>query len=167
VHGRAMIWTPLIRLLVALTAIAISLAGCAWYGYSKGKQSGIATTQAQWDAEKVRTLEAQGEQIILAQIREGELTAQMDKLKRTHRDQTTRIAADHDRLIAGLRDRPDRPSVGGVPGAATAGTGPTAGCTGAQLYRSDGEFLAREAARADQLRAALGVCSAAYNALTR
>jgi hypothetical protein len=127
----------------------------------------MATIQARWDAEKVRTLEAQGEQILIAQIREGELTAQMDKLKRTHRDQTTRIAAAHADLVDSLRDRPDRPSDGGVPGAATAGTGPTAGCTGAQLYRPDGEFLAREAARADELRAALGVCAAAYNALTR
>lgn len=162
-----MIWTPLIRPLVAPIAIAISLAGCAWYAHSSGRQSGMQATQSRWDAEKVRTLEAQGEQILIAQQREGELRAQMDNLKRTHRDQTTRIAAAHADLVDSLRQRPDRPSAGGLPEGATAGAGPVTGCTGAQLYRPDGEFLAREAARADQLRAALGVCAAAYNALTR
>jgi hypothetical protein len=123
--------------------------------------------QARWDAEKVRTLEAQGEQILIAQIREGELRTQMDQRQTEFKNEKARIAADHDRLIAGLRDRPDRPSDGSLPEAATAGAGPVTGCTGAQLYRPDGEFLAGEARRADELRAALGVCAAAYNALTR
>ena len=159
-------WT-LLRPLAAPVAVIALAAGGAWYAHSSGQQSGMATIQARWDAEKVRTLEAQGEQILIAQIREGELTAQMDKLKRTHRDQTTRIAAAHADLVDSLRDRPDRPSAGGVPEGAATGAGPTAGCTGAQLYRPDGEFLAGEARRADELRAALGVCAAAYNALTR
>jgi small-conductance mechanosensitive channel len=56
-----MTWT-ILKPLVALTAIAISLAGSAWYGYSKGKQSGIATTQAQWDAERLATQTARANQ---------------------------------------------------------------------------------------------------------
>ncbi len=37
-------------------------------------------------------------------------------------------------------------------------------CTGAGLYRPDGEFLAREAARADSIRRQLAVCQAAFDA---
>jgi hypothetical protein len=156
-----------LRPLAAPIAIAISLAALAWYAHSSGVRSGTAATQARWDAEKVRTLEAQGEQILLAQIREGELTAQMDQLTRTYHRDKNRIASEHADLVDSLRQRPDRPSDGGLPEAATAGSGPPAWCDGSQLWRPDGEFLAREAARADELRAALGVCSSAYNALTR
>ena len=163
-HGRTMIWTPLIRPLVAPIAIAISLAGCVWYAHSSGQQSGMATIQARWDAEKVRTLEAQGEQILIAQIREGELTAQMDKLKRTHRDQTTRIAAAHADLVDSLRQRPEaRASAGGVPEGAAAGVG----CTGAGLARPDAGFLGRYAADAAELQAGFNVCKAALDSLTR
>jgi hypothetical protein len=159
-------WT-LLRPLAAPVAVIALAAGCAWFAHSKGVQSGMQATQARWDAEKVRTLEAQGEQILLAQIRETELTAQMDKLKRTHRETQTRIAADHADLVDSLRQRPDRPSAGGVPEGAAPGAGLVAWCDGSQLWRDHATAFAREAARADELRAALGVCSAAYNALTR
>jgi hypothetical protein len=162
-----MIPWSLIRPLAAPIAISILAAGGAWYAHSSGARSGMAATQARWDAEKVRTLEAQGEQILLAQIRETELTAQMDKLKRTHRETQTRIAADHDRLVAGLRERPDRPSDAGLPEAAAAGSGSIAWCDGSQLWRDHAIAFAREAARADELRAALGVCAATYDSLTR
>jgi hypothetical protein len=163
-----MIPWPLIRPMAAPIAISILAAGGAWYAHSSGKQSGMQTIQAKWDAEKVRTLEAQGEQILLAQIRETELTAQMDKLKRTHRETQTRIAADHADLVDSLRQRPDRPaSAAGLPEGATAGSGPIAWCDGSQLWRDHAAAFAREAARADELRAALGACQASYNALTR
>jgi hypothetical protein len=48
-------WTPLTRPLVALTVISILAAGSAWYGYSSGKQSGMATTQAAWNVERLAT----------------------------------------------------------------------------------------------------------------
>jgi hypothetical protein len=124
----------------------------------------MQATQAKWDKAKLATLEAQGEQIILAQIREGELTAQMDKLKRTHRDQTTRIAADHADLVAGLRDRPEaRASAGGVPEGAELGVG----CTGAGLSRLDAQFLIGLAADAARLQAGFDACKAAHDSLRR
>lgn len=64
-----------------------------------------------------------------------------------------RVRADLDSALDELRQRPDRP----VPGDAAA-AGPCAGATGAELFRADAEFLAREAARADDLRAELGAC---------
>jgi hypothetical protein len=139
-------------------------AGGAWYAHSSGVRSGMATIQALWDKAKLATLEAQGEQILIAQIREGELTAQMGQLKRTHRETQTRIAADHDRLVAGLRDRPEaRAGVGGVPEGAAAGVG----CTGAGLARPDAGFLGRYAADAARLQAGFDSCKAALDSLTR
>jgi hypothetical protein len=123
----------------------------------------MQATQSRWDAEKVRTLEAQGEQILIAQQREGELRAQMDNLKRTHRDQTTRIAAAHADLVDSLRQRPDRPSAGGLPEAATAG----AGCTGAGLFGPDARFLAGLAADAARLQAGFDSCKAAYDQIAK
>lgn len=56
-------------------------------------------------------------------------------------DSINRQLAD---TIKRLRDRPVRPSVVTV-------TEIREACTGAQLYREDGEFLAREAARAERI----------------
>lgn len=56
-----------------------------------------------------------------------------------------------DVALNSLRDRPERP----LPGAAET---KCAGATGAELFRSDGEFLAREAARGDRFRSALEAC---------
>lgn len=69
------------------------------------------------------------------------------------------LAADVARLSDSLRNRPSRPASGAVP----TGTADPVGCTGAELYRPDGEFLAREAARADGLRLQLAACQAAYD----
>ena len=162
--ARAVIPWTLIRPLAAPIAIAISLAGSAWFAHSSGQRSGMATTQAQWDAEKVRTLEAQGEQILIAQIRETELTAQMAQLTKANRNEKARIAAAHADLVDSLRQRPDaRANAGGVPEGAAAGVG----CTGAGLARSDGEFLARYAADAARLQAGFDACKAAHDSLRR
>jgi hypothetical protein len=156
-------WT-LLRPLAAPVAVIALAAGGAWYAHSSGRQSGMATTQARWDAEKVRTLEAQGEQILIAQIREGDLRTQMAQRQTEFKNEKARIAAAHADLVDSLRQRPEaRASAGGVPEGAAAGVG----CTGAGLARSDGEFLARYAADAARLQAGFDACKAAYDSLTR
>ena len=55
-----------------------------------------------------------------------------------------------------LRQRQDRPS-------STDTARDCKGTTGAELSRQDAEFLAREAARADQLRSALELCYRQYD----
>lgn len=74
-----------------------------------------------------------------------------------------RIAARLSDALRELRSRPDR-----LPEAARAAC---AGATGAELSGRDSDFLARLAARADQLRAELAACQdrewQAYDALTR
>jgi len=73
----------------------------------------------------------------------------------------TRLAADLQRALDSLRNRPERPASGGdVP---TGAADPVA-CTGAGLYRPDAEFLVREAARADSIRLQLAACQAAFDA---
>lgn len=77
-------------------------------------------------------------------------------------DRIRRAAADS---IARLQNRPDRQP------ASTGGTGPQTpacqGATGAELSRPDAIFLDGEATRADEHRAALSACYAAYDSIGR
>ena len=149
------------------TAFIMSVAGTAWYAYSSGKQSGMSETQTRWDAEVAAMALAQAAELERAMAKTAELQAQVEQITRSHRNEVNRIRREHSALVDSLRDRPDRPAdSGAVPGATSAGAEPATGCTGAELYRPDGEFLAGEAARADQLRLALAACIAAYSALT-
>lgn len=77
-------------------------------------------------------------------------------------NEKTRLAAELQRALDSLRNRPQRPATAG--GAVPESAADPVACTGAELFRPDAEFLVREAARADQLRAALGQCQAAYDA---
>ena len=70
-----------------------------------------------------------------------------------------KLAVDIARLTSSLRNRPERPA-----GAMPESSASAMACTGAQLYRSDGEFLVGEAARADKLRLELSECRALYDA---
>lgn len=139
-----------------------SLAGTAWYAYSKGRQSGMQEVQTLWIAERAAIREAQAEEMMKARQREEALKALLARQRKEHRNEVDRIVREYSALADSLRDRPERPAegAGGVPASADAGTEPAAGCTGAQLYRPDGVFLAGEAARADQLRVALAACIA-------
>lgn len=69
------------------------------------------------------------------------------------------LAVDIARLTSSLRNKPERPA-GAMPESAAG----SVACTGEQLYRSDGEFLVGEAARADKLRLELSECRALYDA---
>lgn len=67
------------------------------------------------------------------------------RLESKHKDDKIAVIERNLRSsIERLRDRPVRPSVVTV-------TEIREACTGAQLYREDGEFLAREAARAERI----------------
>ena len=149
-------------LAVATTAFSISLAATAWFAHSKGLQSGKSQIQSLWDAEVAAMALAQAAELERAMAKTAELQAQVDQIRRSHRNEVNRIAAEYTALVDSLRDRPDRPTdgSGGVPESPDAGAGSAPRCTGAELYKQDSEFLAREAARADQLRIALNACIA-------
>jgi hypothetical protein len=70
------------------------------------------------------------------------------------------IRSELDRALDELRKRPAR---SGLPGS----TCNSQGATGAQLSREDAEFLARESARADAIRAALNYCYTLYEEAKR
>lgn len=140
----------------------MSLAGTAWYAHSKGKQQGKEAVQAMWNAERLAVATAQAEEAAKGRQKEQTLQTLLAEQRKEHQNEVRRLVRDHAALADSLRQRADRPAEGAasVPQGASAGVEPAIGCTGSQLYRQDGEFLAREAARADQLRIALRACIA-------
>ena len=144
------------------------LAATAWSVYSAGLRAGEARTRALWDAEVAMMAQAQAEELMKARQRERALEALVKQQREDHRRETNRIAREFAALSDSLRDRPEaRAGGGGVPESPDAGAGSAPRCTGAELYRQDSEFLAREAARADQLRIALNACIAHADAVER
>jgi len=152
-----------LRLLAVIGTFTItSLAATAFYAYSKGRQDGKTLVQARWDAERLAVTAAQAEEAMKARQKEQALQTLLAQQRKEHQNEVRRLVRDHAALADSLRQRADRPAEGaaGVPQGASAKVEPATGCTGSQLYRQDGEFLAREAARADQLRLALRACLA-------
>lgn len=148
-----------------IVGFVVALGVATATGYMKGDSAGRAYVQQQWDREKADQLMAYAKEQEAARKKEQALQAQADHLRQEKDLEIRNINARATALANSLRDRPDRAAqVGGV--SATAGPGSTAArCTGAELSRPDAEFLAREAARADELRAALKQCLTQYEAL--
>lgn len=149
----------LLARIVALLAIAALIAGGIWKIRHSGIADGRAEVQAEWNADKAQRATALAAAKEEAQQKERELQEAADKLRRTKdaeiRDLNVRVGE----LASRLRNRPDRPA--DAPAGAASGARP-GGCTGAELYRSDGEFLVRLAADADRVRLALRQCQAQY-----
>lgn len=120
-------------------------------GYAQGVKDGEQVIRAEWDTEKVTIITAQRD-------KEAALQASMDKLRTEKNNELARLNTTVRSLNASLRSRPERPA---VPASAAVGDGAT-GCTGAGLYKPDGQFLVGESSRADQLRLALKACQDAY-----
>lgn len=133
--------------LVAPICALLVLAGTYSFGYMHGK----ATVQTDWDSANAQALEEQRD-------KEAELQSNMDKLRTEKNRELARLNTTVQRLSDSLRSRPDRP----LSGAAASARPDSEGCTGAVVYRQDGEFLIGEATRADQLRIALKTCQSAY-----
>lgn len=125
----------------------VALVFAVYQGYEYGRQN----VQAAWDTEKSAIVTAQRE-------KESLLQANMDKLRTEKNRETAKLRSTVAALTLSLRNRPERPA---LPEVASAGDG-APGCTGATVYKQDGEFLIRESARADQLRLALITCQKAY-----
>ena len=90
-------------------------------------------------------------------------TAELTALTERTADENRALADSVARLSRSLQDRPARPASGAVP----TGAADPVGCTGAGLYRADGEFLAGEAARAQGLRIRLAECQARYDSAVK
>lgn len=122
--------------------------------------------QAKAIEDKTRA-DLRAKQVADAAAREQAMVAAGAEQGRKDAEQIARLDADRDRLDGLLRNRPRRPGPGAVPSpAAPAGCSCASpgGATGAQLYAEDGEFLAREAARADRAVIQLQSCLAQFEA---
>jgi len=144
--------------------LAVAAAGAG--GLYKGHELGMAKVQQAWDKEKTKQYAAYAEAQEAARQKEQDLQASADKLRKDKDAEIRNINARAAALANSLRERPSRPTAeaSAVPSTASAGCAPTS-CTGAGLSREDAAFLAGEAARADELRAALKQCHAQYESL--
>lgn len=140
----------------AAGVLALALAGTHWGAYVSGKK----TVQAEWSAEKLSIAEQSLKLSEEATRVTVDLQTKADTLRKSKNAQIARLNADLAIALGGLSDRAPRPGTVDLPSHSTA----RAGCTGLELYRADGEFLARESARAERLRLDLGQCQAAYKA---
>ena len=121
----------------------------------QGDQAGYtrAVSQAQKAADKARAD---------AETKTRQLQTDADQARKEKADALDQLDRTSRALAERMRQRPERPASGAsLPAPAIAGSA-AFGCTGAQLYRSDGEFLVRESARADAIRIELQACYAAY-----
>lgn len=150
-----------------ILAAVLAIGGAYMYGEHTGDAQGAARIQQQWDKDAKKQSDAHAK--ALEELREKQQGLQKgadnerEERNKQLRDANARVAA----LANIVRDKSDRPTqTSSVSG--TANIGPTAtGCTGAGLYRSDGEFLAGEAAAARTCQVYLKECRSNYERLTR
>lgn len=142
--------------------LVAAVAGSA--GYWRGHNAGEAKVQAAWDRERAQLAEEHAKAVAAAREKEQALQAEADQLREETNAKLKEASARAAALADSLRKRPERPAAGSaVSGTASA----CSGATGAQLARGDGEFLARYAADAARLEAALEQCVRQYEALRK
>ena len=132
------------------------------FGYGKGYYSGVETTKAAWNKERLQ--EEQKTQQVLKEYREKEQLWQdnAQKLQEKKINEVRNINARHAAALNSLRQRPERASITStMPETAVT----CSGSTGKELARGDAEFLAGYAADAAKLQEALNQCVAQYNQL--
>ncbi len=124
-----------------------------------GDIKGHRAEAVKWEA-RVQKERADGE----AAARKTEAMWQ-ETVNGTVRNYETKLAgirSNYGAALDGLRDRPERPA--DLPDHPRP---PCQGATGAELSRSDADFLVGEAARADRHRAALDACYQVIDGLHR
>jgi hypothetical protein len=99
-----------------------------------------------------------------ARVTEQVWQATADQLRRDNDEQVRAMRTRLDAALMELRNRPPRPATTSTP--TTRFDEAPKGCTGAGLYEPDASFLIREAARADEIRAAYIQCAAQYEVIT-
>jgi len=146
--------------LIAIAAVALAAFSGGWY-----------VNGVRWENTVLELKDTQAKLLAsaneAARAREQDLQATADKLKETKDAQIRTINARLAATLVELRERPARPASVAEAAPVADAPAPATGGTGAFLYREDAEFLAREAARADEIRAALIQCNAQYEEVTR
>lgn len=154
----------LIKPLISILSILLILGTLGFCSYRYGYKNGSEDVQNEWTVEKNAVLKAQQEQLLQKEERERQLQHKMDKLRVERQREINDLNLQLDVVLNQLRSRPDRTTNGSEPVSGDSKHGANqSGCTGDELYKSDAEFLIREAERADQLRLSLKRCEAAYD----
>ena len=149
-----------------ILSLVLAIAGAFGGGYYKGNSAGQAEVQQKWDKEKTEQYAAYAEAQEAARQREQNLQIQADRLREDKDNEIRNLNARATALSNSLRDRPSRTATPASTVSSTTGSScPTVVCTGAGLSKEDGEFLAGEAARADEARLLLKQCYEQYNAV--
>jgi hypothetical protein len=151
-----------------ILGFVVAIIGAAGAGYYQGNEAGQAKVQQAWDKERAAQEAEYAAAQSAAREKEQALQANADQLRQEKDREIRNLNARATALTNSLRDRSERPTAeaSAVPHAANVGPAPT-GCTGEKLYRPDGEFLAREAARGDELRILLKQCRDQYETIRK
>lgn len=140
--------SPWLALAVVLALVAAWIGGYRW---------GAENTNTRWTA-KIEKERADGE--AAARTKEHMWQEVVNGTVKNYEDQKRGIERSLDAAVVELRRRPQRAAA--VSGVARPDC---AGGSGAELSGADAEFLAREAARADGIRAGLGACYAVIDGM--
>lgn len=143
--------------------LALSLVGAKLHynGYTAGK----AEVQGKWNAQKLIDSSTVITVIETERLKQKQLQTNLD-LQRVDYEKSVKASnAKYASLVNSLRERAERPTSsasdqGKAGGATTATNG---SCTGLQLYRQDGEFLAGFARDSETVRLDLLSCVQQYN----
>lgn len=144
--------------LAALAAVVFSVAAFA-VGYDYGRRTTKLVCEEECAVMTQKALEA----VQQAREKEAKLVIEMEAQRREYEKKVRSISSQLDRILAGVRGRPDRPDGTTVSESTTT----NCVCTGAQLARRDAEFLARYAADAARTREALDQCVRQYDEVRR
>ena len=149
-----------------ILGFVLAVGAAAGGGYYQGNMAGKAKVEQAWDKERAEQFAVYAKEQEEARLREQELQANADKLRRERDVEVRNLNARVAGLSNSLQHREARPEGGAVPGTASNGSA-AAGCTGAGLYRPDAEFLLREAAAGQQCQIFLRECRSAYEAAVK
>lgn len=137
-----------------LLAAVLALFGSFFSGQWKGARD----CGARWEARLQRD---RADAEAAARSQEAMWQGVVNGTVRNYEFKVAGLRRDLGSALDGLRSRPERPA-GGMPADPRTAC---AGASGAELSRADAEFLVREAARADGIRAGLAACYEVIDAL--
>lgn len=131
------------ELKIFLATLIMCVAGGLWYTHVEVRDA-ISATKVEMTTEYQKKID---EQIAAARVVEDDLRAHTLQYEQVQNEKLKTISTQLDAANRKLRDRPSRESAQTNP----SNSGDHEACTGAKLFREDGEFLTGEAARADTI----------------
>lgn len=128
---------------VFVATLVLCGAGCLWYTHVEVNKA-VSATKVEMDRVYKKKFDAQ---VVKAQEVEDDLRARTLQYEQVQNEKLKSISTQLAAANRKLRDRPSRESAT----VNSTNPGDSQACTGAKLFREDGEFLTGEAARADAI----------------